>query len=778
MTTVRAQGPGLRFSAVLFLGLAACGRAGAATRPPEPTQGAPAPDPGYVDGRDDPELMEVLGQLDQARRQARVPGATYVVLRRGKTPVVHSQGVIHVGTGEPVTPDTRFAIASLTKAFTAALALHVRDEGLLELSKHPSQCLDGFKVIPEARDRTLTLRDLLAHTSGHPRDSGVIILQGTPDQLVDHVQTMDPLPAHVAEVGEGYHYSNAMFAVAGYCVERALQTPYEDALREHILAPLGMVNAGFDHGPGDAWGHVAIPAYPGGDGVAATPERFYPIAFEVDPGTPGGRLLVSGVEMVKWMEYWRDLGRGHPRLMSPRSVADAVRPRLGLNKRNSGYGLGWGAGFPFRRRAITHTGSVFGQKSVITIFPEDQAGVLVLANGSHGQFHRVASRRLIAHVVGDEEAKAPNLEAKPPRAAPTDVSLRRSASHPLAGLYLKVPNPDKPEPGPPIIERIVAEGDKLYLGLDRVGDRPLALDSDSRMRRLPKVEGSTPVIDFSRGQAFSILRDRRGLVTGIRNDNGTQWIRVAESGGGDRATKRLRKAAFRAHGSDAYPRLLPLRTTFEKPLPWYGATSRGAVQTDRTLQTIRGSWTAGDLARPWWRAVLAPAGEPIRLREAWRNDIVDPPDPNALDRRAMLDLDPVGWSWDTAQDSLSLGQLTLPGMDGAVDLVIHAFRGGHLILDAYDAKTHRLAWRRLWYRPRSGQRRSEFAIFEGWAELEGVLLPTRIYEGARGRDSAQTFADYKARVVWPDDPLAPPDGVRAPRVAVELHPNAARALAL
>lgn len=784
---------GLRTCGVLLssIGLVACATRSPAAEPTSPPAVAPDRPAPYTDGSEDEALHRVFAELDDARRRSRTPGVTYVVVRRGPPPVVRTQGVVDVASGAPVTASTRFSIASLTKAFTATLVLIARDRRLLDLDTHPRQCLEGFSVRPTERDRQLVLRDLLAHTTGHARDSGAARLGATRDELVQHVQTMDPSGLDVGRVGRRYHYSNAMVAVAAACAERALGGRFEELVGLEILAPLGMRDSGFEPRSTDARGHVVHASTPPRDGTPARPERFYVQDLQVLPATAGsGGLIASGPDMARWMAYWMDLGRGHPRILSKRSPAEAILPRLGLDERHHGYGLGWGIRTRFGRRAWTHSGFRDGQRSAIAIVPDDGVAVLVLSNGSHGRFVHQANRRLLAHVLGEtaEPIDLGDAPAQRPDPVPPVVPIA-GRPHPIAGLYLRADLVELLTPEPPPLLRIHFDGEALTWVVDTDDPRRLVLDADGRAHHvsLDHVDDDGHGAQARPGRGLTVIRDVQGRIVGLREDTGRVWRRLEtrrRAPGAPPTVKDLRATVAEAHGWERYPSLLPVACEFQMPLPWFGVDNRGRIQSDREHLLAVGTWSAGPkLVSPWFEASHAEPARPPQYHLGWYPAIPPRRDPLALDARAGLDHDPVGWTWELAHTSAVIGRITGSNDPGAhdLDLVIHGYDFGHRILDAYDADTHRLQWRKIWWRRQDGGVDRRWRVYESWIELDGVLLPGRVREGDGGRHAVRTYQDCEARVGWAPNAFDPAavDGLRpALEPVAPLSPTAEAALAL
>lgn len=173
-----------------------------------------------------------------------------VVARGEQTLYAGSFGLANFEHRVPNTPDTRYKIASITKAFTAVLILQLRDEGKLLLDAPIATYLPQY---PGAGARRVTLHQLLNHTSGienfdRIKSAGEAITHGIPSYQLPH--TSDALLTEfssgelVSEPGKQFSYNNADYIILGKIVEKLRGKPFAAVLAERILAPLGMRDSG------------------------------------------------------------------------------------------------------------------------------------------------------------------------------------------------------------------------------------------------------------------------------------------------------------------------------------------------------------------------------------------------------------------------------------------------------------------------------------------------------------------------------------------------------
>ena len=265
-------------------------------------------------------------ELDEIVRDARartgIPGVSAGVLTDGEAVVV-ADGVRELGRDEPASAETPFRVASISKPFTASLAVSLLD----------------------VDDR---LAALLSHTAG----------------LVP--EAAEPLP----EGAQGlFSYSNAGFWAAGEAVTRAAGVPFEEAMASRILEPLGLSASGYEEPAAPARGHVQE----GETGHRAVSVDAYPVAR-----WPSGGLWSTVGDLLRFATH--HLGGPGPLSDEQRAVMRVPRSEaLG-----GGYGLGWWTRDAGGRSVIDHEGSVAGYQSLLLLVPEESFALAVLTNSWRG----------------------------------------------------------------------------------------------------------------------------------------------------------------------------------------------------------------------------------------------------------------------------------------------------------------------------------------------------------------------------------------------------------
>lgn len=313
----------------------------------------------------------------EARERWSVPGLAIGVLQDGAV-VSAAVGGPELGRPEPVSPDTVFRIASITKAFTATLAMTLVQERLLALDEPP----------PEAPVEG-TIRQLLSHQGGlasewpEPLDS-----VGEDDHALLELTEREPARLPVGP-GELFSYCNVGFWFIAAAIARTLGTSFEEALRTRVLEPLGLRSTGFDT-QGAARGHIQVEK---GATEHAPAEIRYPRVRR-----PGGGLLSSVGDLLRFAEHHL----GGPGPLTAESIAEMQRPlSTGPGFR---YGLGW---FLWETRggpAVGHPGSLLGYESLLRLVPGEGLAVAALSNSSRGY----AAIRDLMRELGLDEGEPPD----------------------------------------------------------------------------------------------------------------------------------------------------------------------------------------------------------------------------------------------------------------------------------------------------------------------------------------------------------------------------------
>lgn len=359
-----------------------------------------APPPGF-----DEYVASVLATFD-------VPGAAVAIVKDGKIVLARGYGVRESGRPTPVDANTRFGIASNTKAFTATAIAMLVEEKKIEWDAPVIRYLPDFAMYDPFVTRELTVRDLLVHRSGLGLGAGDLLWW--PASTYDRPEIARRLrfikPA--TSFRSAYAYDNVLYLVAGQLIEKISGQSWEDFVRTRILVPVGMSGSTVRHSDAASGGNVATTH-------AEVDGKVKVIAPMVSDNTnPAGGINSTATDMAKWMMVQMDSGRlaSGARLFTPTSarelwsivtpipVRSRARPGLEHLRPNiSGYALGFGVADYRGQLRLQHSGGLPGYLSLVTMIPSQRLGVAVLTNQESGDAFNAITLRAIDYFLGAAE---------------------------------------------------------------------------------------------------------------------------------------------------------------------------------------------------------------------------------------------------------------------------------------------------------------------------------------------------------------------------------------
>jgi len=344
-------------------------------------------------------LDQITPEIDAlfARFQAdqHVPGLVYGIVKDGKLAYVKGIGVQNIDDRRPVTPDSLFRIASMTKAFTALSILKLRDDGRLRLDDLAEDYIPEMKgwTYPTKDSPRIRIRDLLQHVGGFVTDDP----WGDRQQVLPQAEFTKLIAAGVPfsrAPQTAHEYSNLGYALLGRIVAKASGMAYTDYVKQTILTPLGMTSSGYDapHAPkaryalGYRWENERWTAEPEmADG-----------AFN----SMGG-LQVSAKDYAKWVAFllsaWPprdDADTGPVKRSTVREIAQgsnfiSVTSRNGSSgatacKQAAAYGMGWRVAQDCDLGlTLAHGGGYPGYGSHVMLMPDYGVGIFALSNRTY-----------------------------------------------------------------------------------------------------------------------------------------------------------------------------------------------------------------------------------------------------------------------------------------------------------------------------------------------------------------------------------------------------------
>lgn len=375
--------------------LAACGGGGEPAVPEPktlpPVSRAPlgltlAPDP-------------IIDAYVQARLvEGKIPGASIAVMENGRLIYAKSYGYANLASAEPMTPEHRLEIGSISKTFTAVAAMLLVEEGRLDLDAKISTYLGP--VLPSWE--SITVRHLLNHTSGLPENpvaSTIDFLQNHVATDAEYVDRYLKIPSTITP-GQTWVYSNLGFDVLGLIIGRITGSFYGDYVKAKVFVPLGMdhtrIMAATDTGAGKAMGYrlndrnqiVALHPPPGElrylSNAASGIESTALDMAKYDAALRGQTLLRQSSRDAMW------------------TVSALAEAKTGDMRADVNYGLGWFLSTVDTYRKIYHSGGMPAFTSDFIRYQDTGTSVIVLTNESYDRKVPQVMSRGIAKIYHPE----------------------------------------------------------------------------------------------------------------------------------------------------------------------------------------------------------------------------------------------------------------------------------------------------------------------------------------------------------------------------------------
>jgi CubicO group peptidase (beta-lactamase class C family) len=315
--------------------------------------------------------------VEQMMALTRIPGMAVGVVANGEVVYARGFGVASLDDRRPVTPETLFHMASITKPFVGTAVIQLVEEGLVALDDPVVRHLPYFRLADE-RAEAITVRQLLSHTSGMPDtdDYGWDRPEHDDGALERYVRSLTG-ESLVAAPGERFAYSNIAYEVLGDVIAKASGLSFEERLTERILRSLGMTRSTLRAPDADSSilskGHVVDV-----DGEARVSAVFpYNRAH-----APSSTLCSNVPEMCRWA--LANLNGGAldgARILSRESLEAMWQPVARWDpERHEWMGLSWSSEAYRGRRVISHGGSDTGFRSQLFLVPEAGVGSVAMSN--------------------------------------------------------------------------------------------------------------------------------------------------------------------------------------------------------------------------------------------------------------------------------------------------------------------------------------------------------------------------------------------------------------
>ena len=352
-------------------------------------------------------LVKIEAAVDRAMENGQIPGVAIGIVKDGELAYANGFGLADIAGDTPVSSQTLFQIASVSKTLVAVAILQLAEQGLVDLDAPVTEYLPYFTLTePESRD--ITIRQLLTHTAGMPDVANWIAevrdqeLRTDEMALEEYIRSLNDESLQILP-GESFMYSSIGYDVLGDVIAKASGQSFEEYMRDSVLIPLGMKNSSFLLSEEDQDLLAEPYTYDEDGGVIAT--GYYPYARKHGPAT----ALWSNVEdLARYANALLMHGEVEGVQVFPASAVDEMwMPYIETGWAEwfgptwESYGLGWLLGEIDGHLVPNHTGGMDdGYQAHLLLVPDENLAVIALVNifdREEGSFH--------AYGIADEAMK-------------------------------------------------------------------------------------------------------------------------------------------------------------------------------------------------------------------------------------------------------------------------------------------------------------------------------------------------------------------------------------
>ena len=314
--------------------------------------------------------------LNRAVEEQHIPGLAIGIVQDGKLVYARGFGVMEIGRSDrPVTPQTLFHMASITKPFVATSVMQLWEQGKVDLDAPVRKYVPYFQL-RDARAASITVRQMLTHSSGMPdvNDYGWNRPQYDENALERYVRSLSNRKL-LWDPGTKFAYSNIAYDVLGDLVAKVSGQTVEDYIDVHILQPLAMSSSTLLLRKADA-GRLAAGHTKGTLGSMKVVKHYpYNRAH-----TPSGNLHSNVDDMARWAMANLNRGEldGHRILKD--STYDVMWKQYAKRTEAVGVGISWFLADLHGQKAVIHNGGDDGFMTRLVLFPERRAALVYMLN--------------------------------------------------------------------------------------------------------------------------------------------------------------------------------------------------------------------------------------------------------------------------------------------------------------------------------------------------------------------------------------------------------------
>jgi len=347
--------------------------------------------------------------VEDGERVTGVPGVSFGLVQGGKVVYAGGVGVRQLGKPAAVDGNTKFIIASNTKALATLMLAKLVDAKRIEWDTPVTSLLPSFKLGDADTTSKVMVKHLICACTGLPRQDLEWLFQWgdiTPAKVIEMLGTMQP----TSKFGELFQYSNPLAAAAGFVgghvafPKLELGGAFDKAMQAMVFDPLGMAATTFDFARGQR-GNAAVPHAPDIDGKPAL--ALAKVNTSVIPVRPAGGAWSTVNDMLKYVQMELAEGvlpNGKPYIGKGALLARRA-PQVAIGT-DATYGMGLMVDKTWGVTVVHHGGDLIGFHSDMMWLPELGIGAVILTNGDPGWLIRSQFQRKLLEVLFDGNPEA------------------------------------------------------------------------------------------------------------------------------------------------------------------------------------------------------------------------------------------------------------------------------------------------------------------------------------------------------------------------------------
>ena len=354
-------------------------------------------------------LQQISDFIEQMRKEFDVPGVAVGIIQDGKVLMSQGFGVRELGKPDQVDGDTRFMIASNTKALTTLMLAKLVDAGKLDWNARAKDVYPAFKLGDAATTDKVLVKHLICACTGLPRQDMEWLFEGekqTPQTVMTTLGTMQP----TSGFGELFQYSNPMAAAAGYIGGQVanpggeLGASYDKAMQALVFDPLDMRNTTFDYAKAQTGNFAAPHGYDIDHKVVVMDMG---LNDTIVSSRPAGAAWGTVNDLLKYvqMEIDRGLLPDGKRYIGEAALLQRREPQIALGV-DRNYAMALMVDKSDGTTVVDHGGDMGGFHSNMMWWPDQNVGAVILTNADEGVMLRGPLKRRLMELMFDGEAQA------------------------------------------------------------------------------------------------------------------------------------------------------------------------------------------------------------------------------------------------------------------------------------------------------------------------------------------------------------------------------------